>query len=172
MKNISIETQRFLLKTLVEEDVNDDYLSWINSPNKSQYISYSSQDRSIEEIRTYVSQRIDDDSVLFLGIFVRENCKHIGNIKFEPIDFENKIAIMGILIGEENWRGKGVATEVIKSSSRWLNNQYDIREIALGVDINNKDAIRAYEKIDFKKKQTPYMSINESSLTMIWDLHN
>jgi [ribosomal protein S5]-alanine N-acetyltransferase len=150
MKNIIIKTERFLLRPLVEDDVDDHYLSWINGSNKSSYIDYSSQNRSIEEIRAYIHQRKDDDSVLFLGIFVRESGKHIGNIKYEPIDFVSKIATMGILIGEKKWRGKGVATEVIKYSSIWLYNNYNLKKIVLGVNVRNKIAINAYKKVGFE----------------------
>jgi RimJ/RimL family protein N-acetyltransferase len=78
---------------------------------------------------------------------------------------------MVILIGEESWRGRGVAPEVIKSSSEWLNKQYDINHIALGVDLKNIAAIRAYEKIGFKNKKTPcIVIINRSQLTMVLDV--
>jgi RimJ/RimL family protein N-acetyltransferase len=170
MKNITIPTNRFLLRSLTESNVDKRYFNWINSSEKSQYIDYSSQDRSIEEVRDYVSQRIGDNSILFLGIFLRESNEHIGNIKFEPINFDNKTAVMGILIGEKDWRGVGVASEVIKSSSEWLNKQYDINHIALGVDSKNIAAIKAYKKIGFKNKQTPCITItHKSQLTMAFD---
>lgn len=170
MKNIAIQSGRFDLKALKPNDVNDRYLRWINSANNI-YIDYTSQSRSLADIRSYVAEREDDDTVLFLGIFLRESNEHIGNIKFEPINFDNKTAVMGILIGEEGWRGQGVALEVIKSSSEWLNKQYNINHIALGVDSKNIAAIKAYEKIGFKNKQTPCITItNRSQLTMVLDV--
>jgi len=42
---------------------------------------------------------------LFLGIYTLESQEHIGNIKYEPIDLKCGIAIMGILIGEDKWKG-------------------------------------------------------------------
>ena len=170
MKNIAIQSGRFDLKALKPNDVNDRYLRWINSANNI-YIDYANQGRSLADIRSYVAKREDDDTVLFLGIFLRENNEHIGNIKFEPINFDNKTAVMGILIGEEGWRGRGVALEVIKSSSEWLNKQYDINHIALGVDSKNIAAIKAYEKIGFKNKQTPCIDVtHEGHISMLWDI--
>jgi RimJ/RimL family protein N-acetyltransferase len=169
MKNITIQTERFDLKTLKKNDVSDRYLRWINSANNI-YINYTNQSRSLADIRSYVAEREDDDFILFLGIFLRESNEHIGNIKFEPIDFDNKTAVMGIFIGEEGWRGLGVAPEVIKSSSEWLNKKYNINHIALGVDSENTAAIKAYEKIGFKNKQTPCIVItHKSQLTMVFD---
>ena len=170
MTNTTIQSKRFNLVTLRQSDVSDRYLRWINSSN-NKYIDYTSQSRSLADIQSYVAEREDDSTILFLGIFIRESNEHIGNIKFEPINFHNKTAIMGILIGEEGWRGRGVTLEVIKSSSEWLNKQYDINRIALGVDSKNIAAIKAYEKIGFKNKQTPCITItNRSQLTMVLDV--
>jgi RimJ/RimL family protein N-acetyltransferase len=53
----------------------------------------------------------------------------------------------------------------------WLHNKCDIKQIILGADARNKGAIRAYKKIDFKEKQTPYIDItDENQLTMVWNV--
>jgi len=143
-----------MLRSLGPGDVGDKYIDWINGAGQSQYIEYSKQNRTAAEIRDYVAQRENSDKVLFLGIFTLEMGEHIGNIKYEPIDFHNKTAVMGILIGNENWRGKGVAPEVIKSSSEWLSQQYDINKIILGVNPENTAAMRAYKKVGFKEDCT------------------
>ena len=156
-----ITTQRFLLKPLTMDDVDHRYLSWLNL-KASSYIEYAKSHPSIEELKNYVGERENRQDVLFLGIFTKE-AQHIGNIKYEPIDTKSKSAVMGILIGDNNWRGKGVATEVIKASSSYLVDQYGIETILLGVDKNNKAAIIAYQKIGFKVKEQ-----NENSIKMIW----
>lgn len=81
--------------------------------------------------------------MLFLGIFERATQRHIGNIKFEPVDRQAGYAVFGILIGDADFRGKGVVAEVIAASSVWLKWQ-GLREIVLGVDMDNEPAIRAY----------------------------
>jgi len=155
MKNVFMESERFFLRTLIEDDVNARYLEWINGSDKSQYINYTNQNRTVDEVSTFVTERVNSDTVLFLGIFVRESGEHIGNIKYEPIDFKKSYAIMGILIGKKNWRGRGVAAEVIKASSMWLHNKYGIKQIILGVNTGNIWAIKAYEKVGFSEKKTP-----------------
>ena len=88
------------------------------------------------------------------GIFDINNNKHIGNIKYEPIDYENRTARMGILIGDECYRGKGVAVEVINVSTNWLYKKYGIRKVFLRVEISNKAAINAYKKAGFLKNNS------------------
>ena len=72
----------------------------------------------------YIKSRENREDVLFSAIFTDDG-QHIGNIKYEPIDLENKNATIGVLIGEREWRGKGVAIEVIKACNQYLHkNQY------------------------------------------------
>ena len=171
MKNVFIETERFFLRALVEDCVNARYLEWINSLNKSQYISYSNQKHTVDEIRSYILERVNSSTILFLGIFVRGSGEHIGNIKYEPIDFQKSYTIMGILIGEKDWRGKGVAAEVIKASSMWLHNKYGIKQIILGVNTGNIWAIKAYEKVGFSEKKTQLIrKTDKTNITMVWDI--
>jgi [ribosomal protein S5]-alanine N-acetyltransferase len=171
MKNVFMESERFFLRTLIEDDVNARYLEWINGSDKSQYINYTNQNRTVDEVSTFVTERVNSDTVLFLGIFVRESGEHIGNIKYEPIDFKKSYAIMGILIGKKNWRGRGVAAEVIKASSMWLHNKYGIKQIILGVNTGNIWAIKAYEKVGFSEKKTPLIrKIDKTNITMVWDI--
>lgn len=150
MKDIIIMSNRFILRTLNQDDVSDRYLKWLSSLNNP-HIRFARKKHNLKDVKSYVSQREKDDNVLFLGIFVRDNKEHIGNIKYEPIDIDKHQASMGILIGENHWRGKGVATEVINASSNWLKKNLGIREFFLGVDLSNKSAIKAYEKSGFEK---------------------
>ena len=145
-----INTERFQLKSLTTKDVTEKYLSWFNQSKEiEKYISFAQKCEGIDSLMQYVKDKKDREDVLFLGIFCSLG-QHIGNIKYEPIDLKNKTATMGILIGDKEWRGKGVASEVIKISGKYLKNNYGIKYIDLGVDKSNARAISAYEKINFK----------------------
>jgi RimJ/RimL family protein N-acetyltransferase len=145
-----INTERFQLKTLTVDDATEKYLSWFSSSKEvGEYIAYAKTNADIKKLRQYVKDREDREDVLFLGIFT-DSGEHIGNIKYEPINLKEKFAIMGILIGDKEWRGRGVAYEVIKASSKYLNKTYRIKYIDLGVDRNNIAAVSAYKKIKFE----------------------
>jgi [ribosomal protein S5]-alanine N-acetyltransferase len=98
-----------------------------------------------------------------LGIFVRTDGTHIGNIKFEPIDEREGYAVMGILIGDASWRGKGVTTEVLEPSTAWLAEHRGIREVVLGVERDHSAAIHAYEKAGFRIEATHRITVDPSS---------
>ena len=158
-----VTTQRFLLRQLITDDISDRYLSWLNN-EENHYIEYGKNHSTIEELKTYVSERERKRDVLFLGIFTKKK-KHIGNIKYEPIDLKRKTATMGILIGDNDWRGKGVAIEVIKASAHYLNSIYGVTTIFLGVNPNHQVAISVYKKIGFKFKEQ-----DKNSTKMVWQL--
>jgi len=170
-ENISnglISTNRFILKCLDISDVTDRYAEWLNDTSTNQFISAKLTRIDLEK---YVSERLNREDVLFLGIFNKIDGLHIGNIKYEPIDSQKGYAVMGILIGEAFWRGKSVASEVILASAFWLNENKNINQIVLSVSRLNLAAIRAYQKIGFIEKSSEYLpNINNKSTTMILDL--
>ena len=122
-----INTKRFQLKSLTTKDVTEKYLSWFSgSKEVVEYIAYAKTNADINKLRQYVKEREDREDVLFLGIFT-DYGQHIGNIKYEPINLKNKSATMGILIGDKEWRGKGVVrlpSTVVESQPPLLNHRF------------------------------------------------
>ena len=147
-----VETERFLIKTLVPSDVTDRYMMWMREAVSSEFISYD-QGVDIVTLKNYVRSMQDDKKIIFFGIYTKEGRLHIGNIKFDPVDSEKKYAIMGVLIGDAGWRGRGVFGEVIKNVGTFLKNNHNIETIYLGVAKGNKAAVSAYRKAGFVEKR-------------------
>jgi len=61
---------------------------------------------------------------------------------------------MGILIGEPDWRGRGVAREVIAASARWLHEHRGVSRVLLGVEKENEAALAAYLRAGFRATGT------------------
>ena len=154
---VVINTHRFILREIKEEDVSETYLSWLRDPFAVKYITAAGTKNDLSNLKQYIKERACRNDVLFLGIFDAKSGQHVGNIKYEPVNDELGYAIMGILIGEVTYRGIGVAKEVITASSKWLSEYRNIQEILLGVNIENTPAIKSYEKIGFKISDTPFI---------------
>lgn len=163
-----IETARFTLRPLTVADVSPRYLSWLSEDRVLRFINGATGDNQLEELKSYVAQRQEREDVLFLGIFTHAG-EHIGNIKYEPLDCRLDAAVMGILIGELAWRGKGVAGEVIRASAMWLREHRGISQIVLGVDRDNIAGIRAYEKLGFIEEEHPLVPVDITlACPMVW----
>ena len=171
MDSIIIQTERFLLKILKEEDVSARYLGWLNNEEVRSFITAAKRTSTLSSLREYVRTHSARPDTLFLGIFGKDNNLHVGNIKYQPVDSQKGYAVMGILIGDPAYRGLGVASEAIKESATWLRRHRNINQIVLGVHKNNEAAIRAYKKAGFQTAPTPHIPMcADSSLTMVWDL--
>ena len=169
---ISIKTDRFLLRPLTVEDATPQYASWLDVQSKQGFIVSAKQKNSVKRVREYIQEREKNSDILFLGIFTHDGACHIGNIKYEPINRTLKYAVMGIMIGEKEWQGIGVASEVILASGVFLRQSHGIEEIVLGVDTNNTPAIRAYEKAGFVIKKTVHVSVGtNNTVSMVLDLN-
>lgn len=171
MRGIDFETERFRLRCLLPHDASKRYRSWFNPETARLGIRSARHRPSIRELRTFIAERMDRHDVLFLGIFTKSNAVHIGNVKYEPINREEAYAVMGILIGEQEWRGKGVAGEVLRPTARWLRDHCGIHEIVLGVMKSNTSARRGYEKVGFRLQPSRRIRIDpEQHESMVWRL--
>ncbi len=150
-----LESRRFRLRPLVPDDATPRYASWLRDPGVRQWIQTAASTDQIESLRAYISERCGRDDILFLGIFDRQSGEHVGNIKFEPIDREAGSAVLGVLIGDPEYRGRGVFGEILQAASAFLSVSYGVRRILLGVRGANEAAVKAYRASGFVQQGEP-----------------
>lgn len=146
-KKKELSTQNLFLRTLNPDDASESYCSWLNDQDVNAYLE--TKQTSIMELREYIAERQRSPDCLFFGIFLKENKKHIGNIKLEPISYAEKGATIGILIGDKDSWGKGICTEAINAVIKYAFSILGLNKISLGVVSENIAAIKCYEKAGF-----------------------
>jgi ribosomal-protein-alanine N-acetyltransferase len=145
----SFVSDNFEFRNLVPKSENlDRYLSWMTS-QENEFIESARKDFSMPELNEFVFEKNRASNAILIGVFSRKGNEHVGNVKFEPIEFQLKTAWMGILIGNSNFKGKGFAQEIITTSCDYLYNVHQIVEIYLGVNPKNIVAVNAYKKSGF-----------------------
>lgn len=146
-----------LLRPLQEEDATVEYLRWLNEPEVTKYLATKSS--TFDELRLYLREQVRDNSCIFWGIFVGPQKKHVGNIKLYEINSRSGEAsasgeaTMGILIGDKNYWGKGIAKETIRLVMGYAFQTLNLSRISLIVASENRAAIKAYEHNQFKVEQ-------------------
>lgn len=143
-----IPGKRVYLRELTPKNASKEYCAWLNDSEVNKYLE--TRKCNIPELKRYIQKQLDDPNSFFVGIFDKKNNKHIGNIKLEPIDWKNKKAVFGILIGNKDYWGKGIGTEATKLIVDYAFKDMNLNEIELGVISENKAAIKVYEKVGFK----------------------
>ena len=156
--DLRLAGKKVFLRILNVSDATAEYCAWLNDPEVNKFLT--TQQAIISELRGYIKEKLISENTLFLGIFWNENSRHIGNIKLEPIDEEKGEAIIGILVGDKDYWGKGVATEAIGLLSSYAFRVLKLRRLGLKVIAENKAAVRVYQKCGFRLKSVDYKSVN------------
>jgi RimJ/RimL family protein N-acetyltransferase len=154
-EHLILSTPRFRLRPLRPEDATPRYASWLRDQAVRKWIDAAASTDQVSSLRAYISERCDRADVLFLGIFDKESGLHVGNIKFEPIARETQSAVLGVLIGDPAYRGRGVFGEVLNATSVYLSKAYGVQRIFLGVRSNNEAAVKAYRASGFVEHEQP-----------------
>jgi RimJ/RimL family protein N-acetyltransferase len=76
--------------------------------------------------------------------------KFIGGCGVNHMDRKNRVARVGIFIGDREYLGKGYGTDAMKVLLEFLFEEYNVNKIKLSVFDYNKRAIKSYEKCGFK----------------------
>lgn len=157
-----IRGERIFLRPLREPDASATYAQWLNDEEVNRYLETRSV--TLAELRTYIEEKHRNPQALLLGIFWSEDGSHIGNVKLEPIDFQEGDAVIGILIGDKRHWGKGVATETVDVVCTLAFDILKLQSLTLGVIPENAPAIRVYEKCGFHTVRTERDALNHDGV--------
>ena len=74
---------------------------------------------------------------------------HIGSCGFLKINWRNRHAEVGILIGAREYWGQGHGTDAMRTLVNWGFNTLNLNRVYLRVFADNARAIRCYQKVGF-----------------------
>jgi [ribosomal protein S5]-alanine N-acetyltransferase len=144
--------ERVYLREVRLSDVDDNYYRWLNDPEITQYLEIRYLPHSLGNIQAYVTAMDGKVDEIFLAICLRENDRHIGNIKLGPINALHGAADISLLIGEKDCWGQGYATEAIRLCCQFAFGVRNLRKLNAGVYASNLGSKRAFEKAGFREE--------------------
>lgn len=106
-----IEGEKIYLRPLASDDINDNYISWLNDSEVCEYNSHHIFPYNKHKAEEYLKSISLSKDMLVLAMISKEGEKHIGNISLQHIDLLNNSAEFAILLGDKNYWGKGIAKE-------------------------------------------------------------
>lgn len=133
---------RVYLRPLLEEDVNDEYLSWFKDAAVVHFLD--SRNITHEDAVNYIRQGRETGQWYMYAVIFAENDVHIGNLKIGPIQKAHKTSDLVTVIGRPDYWGKGLATEAIKIGNKIAFDVYDIRKLSGGIAEKNIGSIKCY----------------------------
>lgn len=143
--------ERIYLRHLTEEDASEDYVRWMNDPDINQYLESRFYAHTIESTKAFIRSVTNDNNYQF-GVFVKEDNKHMGNIKVGGINHYHKFADIGFLIGEKDYWGKGIATEAIGLATNFAFNVLKLHKLWGGAYSPNVGSVKAFMKNGYEQE--------------------
>jgi diamine N-acetyltransferase len=144
--------ERIYLRPLDEADL-DRCLRWINDPDVLVTLGRRRPTGRAAELE-WLRGQYKSDEHMNLAIVLVDGDRHIGNCGFNEIDYVNRCAVFGILVGEKDTWGNGYAPEAAQLILKYGFEELGLHRIGLDVYSHNARAIRAYEKAGFVREGT------------------
>jgi [ribosomal protein S5]-alanine N-acetyltransferase len=149
-----IPGERCHLRPLTRADLEGNWSHWLNDPEVTRYMFRGALPASAESNEEFYESVRDSPNDLVLAIQAAEDDVHVGNVGLHRIDWVNRSAEFGILIGEKDYWGRGIGSEATANIVRHGFEQLNLHRIWLGVFADHESAVKVYERIGFQKEGT------------------
>lgn len=115
--SLRMETERFVLRILTEDDASERYLSWLHDPDIARMLASDAMNETMDGLRKFIAWHDNVTRFLF-GIFTKDD-NFIGthSIQFFP---EEDWAAIGVMIGERDYWGAAVPLETRAKLLTWV----------------------------------------------------
>jgi diamine N-acetyltransferase len=145
-----ISGERVRLRGVEREDIPR-FVEWLNDPEVIDGLvlylpmSTAEEERWFEEL----ASKPAEERPLAVDALQREEWRHIGSAGFHNIEWKNRLAEVGIAIGDKSVWKQGYGTEVMRLLLQHGFENLNLNRIFLHVHETNQHAIRTYEKAGF-----------------------
>ncbi|MEO8761157.1 MAG: GNAT family protein [Bacteroidia bacterium] len=137
---------QIFLRELTHTDVNENYISWFRNNDVTSFLEVDGKTLTTKMVTDYIDLGIKSEDYYMYAICLKEENKHIGNLKVGPINKKHKIADLVCVIGDHKYWGKGIATQAISIGNELAFEKHDIRKLHGQIYEDNIGSIKAYCK--------------------------
>lgn len=146
ISGVSIELHEFSDEFLTER-----YVGWLNDPEIVRFSRQRLTAHTLESCRSYADSFAGTPHCLWA--IVHPELGHIGNIN-AYVDQENRVADIGIMIGERAAQGKGLAADAWMTAARHLFEERGMHKVTAGTMAANTAMVRLMERTGMKPDGT------------------
>lgn len=145
--------ERIRFRAIEREDIPR-YVEWFNDPEVTAGLANYLPMSLADETRWF--ENLGNRPVAERGFALEaktvDGWQHIGGVGFEHIEWVNRSAEFGIMIGDKVFWNNGFGTEAVRLMLKHGFETLNLHRIFLRVYENNPRAIRVYEKAGFVKE--------------------
>ena len=145
---------KVLLRPVRRSDI-DHFLKWFNDPEVTQYLSnYLPMTEMAEEkyLEALGGAMANTDAAMVIEAIEADATKPIGTSGLHGINNKDHNAGFGIAIGDKEYWGKGLGTEVCRLMVNYGFEQLNVHRIGSSVISFNERSIRMHLRVGFKEE--------------------
>jgi len=146
---VTIEGEKIRLVALSAEYLPS-YRKWIDDPEVADFLASIGFPYSMAEERRWLerAQRSGESAAHFT--IVTKGGRPIGNIALMDINYLNRNAQLGIMIGERGEWDKGYGKDAIRALLKYAFGTLGLNRVDLKLNAKNKRALACYESCGFR----------------------
>ena len=133
-----------------EEEIQK-FTEWLNDFQITDYLGRSGQITTLNTEKEWLENATQNSGNREFNIISINNDKLIGTVSLEKLDRISRSAVLGIFIGDENFRNNGFGTEAINLLLEYGFKYLNLNNIKLDLIEFNERALKCYKKCGFKE---------------------
>lgn len=144
---VTLETERFYIRSIGIQDINAEYLSWWNDARVQETLNSPARGWTIADARKHVS-KFNNISSFHLGLF-RKNPSELAGFVALFINRQSDVATMNIVIGNKKYWGSKVPLEVSRVIFPFAFEELNANKLKAEVNSNNRSSLRMVRDLGF-----------------------
>ena len=149
-KTAFMRGSKIYLRTLERADLTETYLDWLNDAEVTRYLETGAFPTTYQDLEKFYQGVTGSKTEVIFAIADRKSHRHIGNVKLGPINWVHRRAMLGIMIGDKEFWGRGVGEEVTRLMVEYGFFRLNLNRIGLVVFEEHVPGVRCYQKVGFK----------------------
>ncbi len=147
---VFIAGERCYLRPLVRDDLAGNWQRWFNDAEVTRHLYRGVFPTTTEGLAAFYEEVVQSQNDLVLGICASSDEVHVGNVGLHRIDWVNRSAEFGIVIGEREYWGRGIGAEATRLIVQHGFRRLNLNRIWLGVFADHTAASDMYRKVGFR----------------------
>ena len=144
---MKISGRLFYLRTLINEDLNEEYLSWLKDLEVNQFLEVRFSPPNKKQAQENLT-KYNNKTNFFFGIFDTKNNKFVGTITLK-VNHLKKNGYFGYMIGDKNYWGTHAGIDSIALLMDFAFSNLSLQHIWGGTIIYNIGSIFNFKKLGF-----------------------
>jgi [ribosomal protein S5]-alanine N-acetyltransferase len=142
--------ERVYLRPFEREDIKGPYGNWIHDAKVTEHLTAGAFPYSDDELESYFERHINNRNAIFFSVVDKKSGKHIGNARLHSIDWVDRKATRGIMIGDRSVWGQGLGLEVINLLSAYAFERLNLNKLKSFTLVENIGVRKVNERAGYK----------------------